>query len=273
MKKFILLLIILSGVLFYYVFANREKPVLVIGMECDYVPNNWEENKSTDSNFPIENHEGFYAEGYDLQIAKLIAENAGYTLKVKKFDWDYLLDALEGKEIDAIFSGMLDTDERKKRAAFSDPYEIVENEYVIMVNRSSKYVNAEKFEDFNGAVIAAQKDSTLDEAVEQIPDVVHAKPLVSVSDLLKHAVDGKVDAIVINYDTAQTYEGIYGKYLKTVRFPKGYGFIMGFNGTCAAVRKQDKKLLENINNALSKISKRERQRVMDMTLVRVWKNL
>lgn len=273
MKKLILLFTILVCIFFYRFINNREKPILIVGMECDYIPNNWQENKSTESNLPIENNNGFYAEGYDLQIAKLVAENAGYELKVKKFKWDELIDELLMGNIDAIFSGMLDTEERKKRVAFSEPYEIVENEYVIMVNRTSKYVNAKKFDDFRGAVITAQKDTTLDDVVEQIPGVIHAEPIVAVSDLFKHVVDKKVDGIVINYDTSQTYEGIYGKHLKTVRFPTGEGFVMGFNGTCAAVRKQDKKLLTEINDALSKISRRERQHLMDMTLVRVWKNL
>ena len=120
MKKLILLFTILVCIFFYRFINNREKPILIVGMECDYVPNNWEEKKSTESNLPIENNNGFYAEGYDLQIAKLVAENAGYELKVKKFKWDELIDELLMGNIDAIFSGMLDTEEQKNVSLFQN---------------------------------------------------------------------------------------------------------------------------------------------------------
>lgn len=45
-----------------------------VGMECAYAPNNWQESEATDSNVPVENVAGAYAEGYDVQIAKAIAD-------------------------------------------------------------------------------------------------------------------------------------------------------------------------------------------------------
>ena len=151
MRKFILLFVILCGFSFWYFDKNKDNGVLTVGMECDYAPNNWEENRPSASNLPLINHEGFYAEGYDLQIAKFIAEKLGYKLQVKKIAWNNLLEALNRKEIDAIFSGMLDTDERKRQAAFSDTYEINRTEYVVVVNNASKYSRAKKFRDLSGA--------------------------------------------------------------------------------------------------------------------------
>ena len=51
------------------------------------------------------------------------------------------------------------------------------------------------------------------------------------------------------------------------------GFKLDFNGICAGVRKGNTKLLEEINNALAKISKRDRQRIMDRTIARAFQIL
>ena len=63
-------------------------------MECAYAPNNWQESEATDSNVPVENVAGTYAEGYDVQIAKAIAEGLGKELVIVKLSWDGLIDAL-----------------------------------------------------------------------------------------------------------------------------------------------------------------------------------
>ena len=40
-----------------------------VGMECAYAPSNWQESAATDTNVPVENVAGAYAEGYDVQRA------------------------------------------------------------------------------------------------------------------------------------------------------------------------------------------------------------
>ena len=57
--------------------TTNESNEFRVGMECAYAPNNWQESEATDSNVPVENVAGTYAEGYDVQIAKAIAEGLG----------------------------------------------------------------------------------------------------------------------------------------------------------------------------------------------------
>ena len=38
----------------------------VVGLECAYQPFNWTENKKTETNYPISNMKGKFAEGYDV---------------------------------------------------------------------------------------------------------------------------------------------------------------------------------------------------------------
>ncbi len=273
MKKYLFALIVLLSVLLYTLGRRVNRiEVLRVGCECDYPPNNWEEDRKTDSNAPIVNREGFYAEGYDIQIAKAVAEKIGARLEVKKILWQDLIPALQRREIDAIFSGMLDTDERKARVDFSDTYDYFETEYAIIVHKDSKYAQAQKLNDFYGAVITGQAGTALDVLVEQVPGAIHVEPADTFTELLDKLLNNDVDGIVINVDTGEIYEKSHQDLLM-VRFPKGKGFKLNFTGTCVGVRKKNDTLLRAINSALSELSKRDRQRLMDMTILRQWENI
>ena len=272
MKKFIAVILILCAVLTYRFYRSAEKRVLRIGIECDYAPNNWEEKRESTSNMPLANHPGFYAEGYDLQIAKHVAHELNAELEVKKIAWNDLLRALNDGEIDAIFSGMLDTSKRKDSAAFSVPYDVVKTEYTVLINTASKYANAKTLNDFSGAKFIAQRHTNLDDAIDQMPGVIHMTPVDTIPEMLYAVINGDADGTVINLDTGRSYEASHNN-LKVIRFPEYNGFKLDFNGICAGVRKGDNKLLKEINDSISKLSKHDRQLIMDSVISRLWRNL
>ena len=94
---------------------------LRVGMECAYAPNNWQESEASETNVPIENVPGAYAEGYDVQIARIIADQLGLELVVVKMDWDGLIEALNQGQIDAIIAGMADTESARKPSTSPPP--------------------------------------------------------------------------------------------------------------------------------------------------------
>ena len=63
-----------------------------------------------------------YAGGYDVEIAKKIADGLGKELVIVKTEWDGLVPALISGKIDAIIAGMSPTEERKETIDFSDNY-------------------------------------------------------------------------------------------------------------------------------------------------------
>ena len=275
MKKAFVLVALIG--LCFYLFKDlniffEEKRVLRIGVECDYVPNSWLENEQTEFNLPITNDPGHFADGYDIQIAKIVAEEIGAELQVRKVLWNDLLDELNSGQIDAIFSGMLDTKPRREKAAFTDHYDAVENEYTVIVDKGSKYLTARTIADFAGAKIVGQHDTILDELINQMKGAEHMTPADSVTASVNMVNEGKADGAVINLDTGESYLRKYDN-LRLVRFHKGEGFHVDFTGTCAAVRKGDTKLLQDINKALRGISKWNRQQIMDRTLTRAWRHL
>ena len=73
---------------------------IVVGMECAYAPYNWTTSTPSDTTVPIANSQGSYADGYDVQIARMIADELGVELVIMAIEWDGLIPALEAGEID-----------------------------------------------------------------------------------------------------------------------------------------------------------------------------
>ena len=89
------LLVLMLSVAF--VFANGSKEAsssssntLKVAMECGYAPYNW--TQTTDANGAVKiSGSTEYAYGYDVMMAKLIAEKLGKDLEIVKLDWDSLV--------------------------------------------------------------------------------------------------------------------------------------------------------------------------------------
>lgn len=61
-------------------------------------------------------------EGYDVEIAKEIARDAGAQLTIEDMAFDSLIGALSSGKIDMILAGMTVTEERQQNVDFSDTY-------------------------------------------------------------------------------------------------------------------------------------------------------
>lgn len=60
--------------------------------------------------------------GYEIDVARKMAEDLGVRVQFVRPDWDYIIPALTDKKIDAIISGMGVTPERSLLVNFSVPY-------------------------------------------------------------------------------------------------------------------------------------------------------
>ncbi|MGB3878041.1 transporter substrate-binding domain-containing protein [Shinella zoogloeoides] len=84
---------------------------LRVGMECTYAP------------FNYRTPEGEMA-GYDVDVAKGIAERIGVDLEYVCQEWDGMLPALLASKFDLIVASMSITEERKQKIDFSIPYRV-----------------------------------------------------------------------------------------------------------------------------------------------------
>ena len=108
---------------------------LRVGMEAAYAPYNWQESSASDTTIPIENVDGAYADGYDVQMAKKIADALGMEPVAVKMEFGSLVDSLVNGQIDIICAGMSVTDERAQSADFSDSH--IDDEVIMVVKQDS----------------------------------------------------------------------------------------------------------------------------------------
>jgi len=268
LKNFLLVaVLLLCASIFAAVHFNANERILRVGVECDYPPNNWEEERMSNINVPIVNKSGFYADGYDIQIAKIVAKSIGAELKIKKIAWEDLIPALNRREIDAIFSGMLDTSERKKLIDFSESYEERMTEYAILVQKDGPFADAKNLTDFVGARFVGQENSNFDDAIEQITGAIHLPPVAIASKMLEKLLKNEADGIVTDVELINSYVK-NNPSLTGIIFPKDKSLVFDYTGVCAGVRKSDVNLTKEINVVLKNIPMQERQKIMDNSRLR-----
>ena len=237
---------------------------LRVGMEAAYAPYNWQATQASDTTIPIQNVSGAYADGYDVQLAKVVAAALGMEAVAVKMSFTGLIDSLNNGQIDIIMAGMSATDERRQAIDFSDPYFV--GGFVLLVKANSKYVNATSLADFDGATVLGQKDTLLDTVIDEIPNVNHLTPVDSVPSQLSQLNQGTCDAIT--YNTENT-KGLLraNKGLVAIQFAEGKGFSETVPCN-AGIKKGQDAILTKINEAFSKVSDDERSKIFDACVER-----
>ena len=229
-----------------------------VGLEAGYAPFNWTQMDNSNGAVKIDNA-AEYAGGYDVEIAKKIAESLGKELVIVKTEWDGLIPSLTSGKIDAIIAGMSPTAERMDSIDFSDNY--YSSDLVIVVKKGSKYDNATSIQDFKGAKITAQLNTFHYTVIDQINGVKKLTAMDNFPAMRVALESGIIDGYVSERPegvSAQTANSNFKMVeLKT-------GFETSPEDTAIAVGiKKGSKLKEQINTALSKISEAQRKELMD----------
>ena len=71
--------------------------------------------------FRVFGHAG-QPDGFDVDLAKLAAQELGVPVEIKDMEFSGLIPALQGGKVDMIISGMSRTPERAKTVSFTQPY-------------------------------------------------------------------------------------------------------------------------------------------------------
>lgn len=104
--------------------VEDDAPVLKVGMEGAYAPFNWSTSQKDTFAQPITGgaKAGQYADGYDVQIAKYIADMMGMKLEIHALEWNALVPALEEGTIDCIVGGMSPSDNKDANMEYTVSY-------------------------------------------------------------------------------------------------------------------------------------------------------
>lgn len=237
---------------------TKESDVFKVGLEAGYPPFNWTQQDDSNGAVKIEGSQE-YAGGYDVEIAKRVADALGKELVIVKTEWDGLLPALQSGVIDAIIAGMSPTDERKEVIDFSDNY--YTSQFVIVTKTGGQYAEAKTLEDFAGAKITSQLNTTNYAVIDQIPDVQKEVAMESFSHMRVALESGAIDGYVAERPEAISASAANENFTY-IELEDGFKTEEADTSVAIGLKKDDQNM-EVINETLNAISEEERQQIMD----------
>ena len=180
--------------------------VFKVGMECAYDPFNWTQSSDANEGHPIANLSGKYANGYDVQIARQVANALHMRLEIYQYEWDALLPAVNSGTIDGIVAGMSPTDERKQEIDFSSNY--YQSNLVVITRKDNGLMNCHSLSEIDqaGVKIAAQPGTfhldALKDQTSKLTVVDNLNDFVAMRIALEA---GSIDGYIAEEPTALTF--------------------------------------------------------------------
>ncbi|MDD7793373.1 transporter substrate-binding domain-containing protein [Clostridium sp. 'White wine YQ'] len=241
--------------------TSSKEETFKVGLEAGYAPFNWTQMDDSNGGVQIDGS-AEYAGGYDIEIAKKIAQGLGKKLVIVKTEWDGLVPALTSGKIDAIIAGMSPTAERKQTIDFSDNY--YKSNLVMVVKNGGKYDGATSIQDFKGAKITAQLNTFHYTVIDQIQGV-SKQPAMDNFPAMRVALEsGMIDGYVSERPEGVSAETANNNF-KMVEFKTGFKTSDDDTAIAVGVVKGSD-LTTKINEVLSGISEDERTKIMDTAI-------
>lgn len=233
---------------------KEDEKVLRVGMECAYAPFNWTQENPEVANgetaVPIYGS-NYYAYGYDVMMAKKIADYLGMELEIHKVEWDTIGLAMDSGEYDCIIAGMGKTPEREASYAFTTPYYYRDN--CLTVKAGSGLEDITSLSDLagKGIIVTTQTGTGWITLQEQIPDRVAGANYATTAECFMAVSNGVADAALIDKPTAESAL-MTNTDLVMITFEEGQGFVddNGMTNVCIATRLNDTELRDKIQGAL-----------------------
>lgn len=186
-------------------------------------------------------------DGFDVQAVNWIAKEMGFKVTHKPIDWDAIIPTLRAKKIDFIAAGMSITEKRSEQVNFSIPYWTITQ--VLVAKEDSTLTVDQILADGNKVGVQRGtseakwiQDNLIKKEGRDFEIVMYDSAPLSVEDV----VNGRIVAAAM--DDAPAMDAARKKPVKVVgRFgmpDEEFGY---------AVRKEDKELLDTLNEGLRRL--------------------
>lgn len=264
--------------------AEVNNDTLVIGMECNYQPFNWTTFTETEYTLPISGTNGEYADGYDVAVAKYLSEATGKEVVIQRLVWDNLIPSLNSGTINMILAGMTDTPERRQSIDFTDPYLSSDLAFLIKTADLNTYFpdnsaeNPATYEEllaaFSNQILVCQANVVGDDFIDTYfssvdSSIIHntaatSYPLASqqVSQGIAFAMPAELPVVEAMTNISDNLSVLY----------VDDSFLQGEdqNGmkVSIGVKKGNQELIDELNEALSKLTTEQRQEMMGAAATR-----
>ena len=180
--------------------------------------------------------------GFDVEVARAIAEKLGVTAEFVETDWDSLIAGLQVGRFDIIVNEVTPTEERKKTYDFTDPYTYV---YDVVITKEENN-DISSMEDLEGKKTSNTISSTHAQLAESYGAEVIAVDTFEAS--IEMVLQGRADATING-------ELVFNDYI--TQKPDSGLKIAAYNkeaiSTAIPVRKGQDRLREAINKALEEL--------------------
>lgn len=181
--------------------------------------------------------------GFDVEVAKALAQKLGVEASFTESDWDSLLAAIDSRRLDTVINDVSVTEERKKKYDFSDPYFFIARQMVC----SSDNDTIHSMEDLNGKKIATNMTNSYAQQLEDLGATI--VPISTSDEAATLVLSGRADVCMFN-------TVILADYLK--QHPDAalkVAFVVPEKDEEIAIplRKGEEPLLEAVNKALNEL--------------------
>ena len=241
---------------------DEQDNVLTVAMECGYAPYNW--TQSTDANGAVQIADSSdYAYGYDVMMAKKIAEELGMELEIVKSDWESLIPAVQSGAVDCLIAGQSITSERLEEVDFTLPYYYAS--IVTLTTKDSPYASAQGVADLAGGTCTSQLNTVwYNVCLPQIPEANILTAQESAPAMLVALDAGTVDYVVTDMPTAMAACAAYDDFVLLDFTDSEDNFEVSEEeiNIGISLKKGNTELTEAINSVLEKMTVEDFEQMM-----------
>lgn len=239
------------------------RETLRVAMSADYAPFDW--LQEDDSNGAVMTTNGSYMNGYDVIMAKKIADELDMDLEITQVDWDGLILSISSDMVDCAIAGMSITSERAQSVDFSDPY--YSADIVLVVSQDSPYASATSLADLSGATLTSAMNTVWYDVLDQVTGATKGAALDTFASMVSAVNAGTIDGFTCDNPSALSLLTT-NPNLKIVEFADGQGFQVSSEETDLGIacQKGDTELVDKINTVLAGLSQEDRDAMMDQAV-------
>lgn len=221
----------------------QERGTIIVGLEGDWAP--W--------SYVDENDE---LTGYDVEVAKAIADKLGVEIQIVPGEWDGLFAGMDAGRYDMVVNGVEVTEERADKYDFSTPYAYIRTALIVKGDNDS----IKTFEDLKGKKTANSIASTYMNLAESYGATCYGVSTLdeTLTMVLQGRVDATLNAIVSFTDYMAQHPDSNLKVVATTEDASVVAIPMRKGDEVASLREAVSKAIEELqeDGTLSELSTR-----------------
>lgn len=221
----------------------QKRGTIIVGLEGDWAP--W--------SYVDENDE---LTGYDVEVAKAIADKLGVEIQIVPGEWDGLFAGMDAGRYDMVINGVEVTEERADKYDFSTPYAYIRTALIVKGDNDS----IKTFEDLKGKKTANSIASTYMNLAESYGATCYGVSTLdeTLTMVLQGRVDATLNAIVSFTDYMAQHPDSNLKVVATTEDASNVAIPMRKGDETASLREAVNKAIDELreDGTLSELSTR-----------------